>query len=267
MPPSHRPVDRLDLPRVHGARVRLGRSGGVRRRRGDGRHRRAEPADRRGPAAVGPPRACRSARSTPPACSSPSGCGAPSRGASSSAPRRWPRRWAPSVVVVHPPFRWQREYAAGLRRRHRRARGVHRHRLRGREHVPLAGRRPAPDGDVPPRLGPLRTRPYANATIDLSHAAIAHSDVIEMARAARAAAAPHPPDRRQRLGQGRAPGAWSRRRWVPTAFLRLPGRAGLRRAASCSEINTRRCDTAAERERDLVESLEFAREHFAVRTP
>ena len=30
------------------------------------------------------------------------------------------------------------------------------------------------------------------------------------------------------------------------------------------EINTRRCDTPAERERDLAESLAFAREHFAV---
>ena len=30
------------------------------------------------------------------------------------------------------------------------------------------------------------------------------------------------------------------------------------------EINTRRCDTREERERDLAESLAFAREHFAV---
>ena len=30
------------------------------------------------------------------------------------------------------------------------------------------------------------------------------------------------------------------------------------------EINTRRCNTREERERDLVESLAFAREHFVV---
>ena len=30
------------------------------------------------------------------------------------------------------------------------------------------------------------------------------------------------------------------------------------------EINTRRCDSREEREADLRESLEFAREHFAV---
>ena len=33
------------------------------------------------------------------------------------------------------------------------------------------------------------------------------------------------------------------------------------------EINTRRCDTPAERERDLAESLAFARQHFAVAAP
>jgi sugar phosphate isomerase/epimerase len=30
------------------------------------------------------------------------------------------------------------------------------------------------------------------------------------------------------------------------------------------EINTRKCATRAERERDLLESLQFAREHFVV---
>ena len=59
------------------------------------------------------------------------------------------------VVVVHPPFRWQKEYAARLRQRHRRARGVDRHRVRGREHVPVAGLVEARHGDVPARLGPL----------------------------------------------------------------------------------------------------------------
>ena len=39
------------------------------------------------------------------------------------------------VVVVHPPFRWQRDYASGLRRGHRRPRAPYRHRLRRREHV------------------------------------------------------------------------------------------------------------------------------------
>ena len=63
------------------------------------------------------------------------------------------------VVVVHPPFRWQKEYAARLRRRHRGPRGVDRHRLRGREHVPVAGLARAGHGDVPARLGPLRARP------------------------------------------------------------------------------------------------------------
>ena len=33
------------------------------------------------------------------------------------------------------------------------------------------------------------------------------------------------------------------------------------------EINTRKCGSREEREADLRESLEFAREHFAVATP
>jgi hypothetical protein len=32
------------------------------------------------------------------------------------------------------------------------------------------------------------------------------------------------------------------------------------------EINTRKCASREERERDLVESLDFAREHFVVRS-
>ena len=43
-----------------------------------------------------------------------------------------------------------------LRRRHRGPRGVDRHRVRGREHVSVAGLVQARRRDVPPRLGPLR---------------------------------------------------------------------------------------------------------------
>ena len=80
------------------------------------------------------------------------------------------------VVVVHPPFRWQKDYAARVRRRHRRAGGVDRPRLRRREHVSLAGLGPTRRRDVPPRAGTPRSENYANTTIDLSHAAIAQSD-------------------------------------------------------------------------------------------
>ena len=105
--------------------------------------------------------------------------------------------------------------------------------------------------------------PYANTTIDLSHAAIARSDVGRDGRAARRAAAAHPPHRRHRLGQGRAPGAGPRRRWAPTEFLRHLAGTGFD-GEIVLEINTRKAADREERERDLRESLEFAREHFVV---
>ena len=46
------------------------------------------------------------------------------------------------TVVVHPPFRWQRDYARGFRQRHRPVGRGDRHPLRGGEHVPAAGTRP-----------------------------------------------------------------------------------------------------------------------------
>ena len=108
-------------------------------------------------------------------------------------------------------------------------------------------------------------QPYANTTIDLSHAAIAHDDVVAMA---------------ERLGE--------RLRHIHltdgTGSAKdehlVPGRGStgadefLRHLASTGfggevvlEINTRKCATRAERERDLRESLDFAREHLAVGTP
>ena len=44
----------------------------------------------------------------------PAGLGDRARGASSSGRPRWREAVGAEVVVVHPPFRWQREYAAGF---------------------------------------------------------------------------------------------------------------------------------------------------------
>ena len=106
---------------------------------------------------------------------------------------------------------------------------------------------------------------YANTCIDLSHAATAHSDPIAMA---------------ERMG--------SRLRHIhltdgtgsPKDEHLVPGRGTVGAAEFLQhlgtpteqgtvftgqvvlEINTRKAETAAEREADLVESLEFAREHL-----
>ena len=166
------------------------------------------------------------------------------------------------VVVVHPPFRWQREYARDF------VDGI----AALEESTGIAF---AVENMYPWRASSRRGmemylpgwdpsgEPYANTDIDLSHAAIAQSD----------------PDRDGRSGSGTgcgtstSPTAPARPRtstWCPAA-----GHGGRRR--SCGtwpatgfdgeivvEINTRKCGTREEREADLRESLEFAREHFAV---
>jgi sugar phosphate isomerase/epimerase len=103
---------------------------------------------------------------------------------------------------------------------------------------------------------------YANMTIDLSHAAIARTDVVEMAiRMGSRLRHVHLTD-----GSGSAkdehlvPG-----RGVMKAapFLGHLARTGYD-GHIVLEINTRKSSTREEREHDLVESLEFAREHFVV---
>jgi sugar phosphate isomerase/epimerase len=169
------------------------------------------------------------------------------------------------VVVVHPPFRWQRDYAAGF------VEGI----ARLEEETGLAfavenmypwrasSRRRADRGVemYVPGWDPSEES-YANMTIDLSHAAIARSDVVEMAQRM------GPRLRHVHLTDGS--GSAKDEHLVPgrgvmeaAAFLRHVADAGFD-GHIVLEINTRRASSREERERDLVESLEFAREHFVV---
>jgi sugar phosphate isomerase/epimerase len=168
------------------------------------------------------------------------------------------------VVVVHPPFRWQREYArdfvdgiaalensTGIRFAVENMYPWRATKRRGAE-MYLPGWDPSAE-------------PYANTTIDLSHAAIAQSDVIEMA---------------DRLGERLrhvhltdGSGSAKDEHLVPGRGV-MEAAAFLRHLAASSyggaivlEINTRRCTSREEREADLRESLAFAREHFVVPTP
>lgn len=85
------------------------------------------------------------------------------------------------VVVVHPPFRWQKDYAAGF------VEGIAS--LESRTGIAFAVENMYP-WRASSRRGMQMYVPgwdpseedYANTTIDLSHAAIARSDVIEMAQ-------------------------------------------------------------------------------------
>ncbi len=169
------------------------------------------------------------------------------------------------VVVVHPPFRWQREYAAGF------VEGI-------AQLEKETGMAFAVENMYPWRASSKRgadrgvemyvpgwdpsEESYANQTIDLSHAAIARSDVVSMAE--------RMGSRLRHVHLTDGSGSAKDEHLVPGRGVMEAG-AFLRHLAVTGfdghivlEINTRKCSTREERERDLVESLEFTREHFVV---
>jgi sugar phosphate isomerase/epimerase len=163
------------------------------------------------------------------------------------------------VVVVHPPFRWQRDYArefeAGLIR------------MAGETGVKFAVE----------NLYPLRARaavttyaPHWNpveldtphATLDLSHTAVSGSDALAMADELGSrlvhvhmadGTTPGLPDEHLVPGHGTQPcadllGSLGSRGYTGMVVL---------------EVNTRRALTTEERRADLAESLAFTRRHLA----
>ncbi len=262
-PAEDRAVVELGLPRVDGARVLVGGGARLRGGRGHGRHRRPLPAARRGAAAVGAPRdaGVRGPRTLPAVHAAGLGCRA--RGASSRGPRRWPARSVPTS--------WSCTRRSGGRRstpatsstgspRWRSPRGS---RSRWRT-CTRGGPRGAHLEMYLPGWDPS-TEPYANTTIDLSHAAIARADVVAMAERL------GPRLRHVHLTDGTdsakdehlVPG---RGDTGAGGFLQHLARTGFS-GEVVLEINTRRCTTREEREADLRESLEFALEHLAVEVP
>jgi len=163
------------------------------------------------------------------------------------------------VVVVHPPFRWQREYAADF------VNGIAA--LEESSGIAFAVENMYPwrasRRQLPmylPGIDPSE-EPYANATVDLSHAAIAGHDVVAMAeRLGPRLRHVHLTDgtsnaRDEHLVPGRGEMGADR-------FLEHIARIGFD-GEVVVEINTRRCGSVEEREEDLAESLEFARRHLA----
>jgi sugar phosphate isomerase/epimerase len=167
------------------------------------------------------------------------------------------------VVVVHPPFRWQREYArdfeAGLT-----------------ERSADSGIAFAAENLYPLRPGGAELTAYAphwnpvelavpHATLDVSHAAVSGSDVLEMARQLGGRLA------HVHLGDGTRPG-------LPDEHL-VPGRgaqpcaellgllcAGDYRGVVVLEVSTHRAARPEQRAADLAESLAFARAHLEGRS-
>ena len=163
------------------------------------------------------------------------------------------------TVVVHPPFRWQREYARRF------VQGVaeleaetgvlvavenmYPWRAAGREIAAYA-----PDWDP-------TDEPYDHITLDLSHTAVSGSDALAMADAVgdrlahlhMADGTPSPRDEHLIPGRGTQPCAQlldrlARSGWSGSIIL---------------EVATRRAKTSDERESDLAEALAFTRLHLA----
>ncbi|HEX5086702.1 MAG TPA: sugar phosphate isomerase/epimerase [Nocardioides sp.] len=163
------------------------------------------------------------------------------------------------VVVVHPPFRWQKEYARDF------VNGI----AALEESTGIAF---AVENMYPWRASSKRgmemylpgwdpsDESYANTTIDLSHAAIARDDPVAMAERLG--------DRLRHVHLTDGTGSAKDEHLVPgrgsvgaAEFLRHIARTGFR-GEIVVEISTRKAATREDREKDLAESLEFAREHF-----
>jgi sugar phosphate isomerase/epimerase len=163
------------------------------------------------------------------------------------------------VVVVHPPFRWQRDYSRGfvegiadLERRTGIAFAVENmypwRASRRQMEVYLPGWDPS-------------EQDYANATIDLSHSATSRSDPVAMAKRLG--------DRLRHIHLTDGTGSAKDEHLVPGRGHQ-PVAALLEHLAGVGfgghivvEINTRKAGNREARELDLVESLAFTRLNFA----
>jgi sugar phosphate isomerase/epimerase len=163
------------------------------------------------------------------------------------------------VVVVHPPFRWQRDYARGfvdgiaqIERRTGVAFAVE-------NMYPWRASRREMEMYVP-GWDPSEEE-YANTTIDLSHSAVSRSDPVAMARRLG--------DRLRHVHLTDGTGSAKDEHLVPGRGTQ-PVAELLEHLASVGfaghvvvEINTRKASTREARELDLMEALAFTRLNFA----
>jgi len=168
------------------------------------------------------------------------------------------RKVGAGVVVVHPPFRWQREYARGfvegiadLERRTGIAFAVE-------NMYPWRASRRQMEAYLP-GWDPS-DQDYANATIDLSHSATAQADPVAMAERLG--------ERLRHIHLTDGTGSAKDEHLVPGRGTQ-PVAELLERLASWSfgghivvEINTRKAADRGARELDLMESLAFTRLNF-----
>jgi sugar phosphate isomerase/epimerase len=172
-------------------------------------------------------------------------------------------RLGAKVVVVHPPFRWQRDYVRGFEK------GLEK--IAGETDVTFAV-----ENMFPIRAGTSEVSGYAphwdpvgldvpNVTLDLSHTAASASDAMAMANslsgrlshvhlADGTGVSNGPvPDEHLVPGRGRQPCAELLRGLTATGYQGLV----------VAEVNTRRAPSRDARLADLAETLAFARNHLS----
>jgi sugar phosphate isomerase/epimerase len=164
------------------------------------------------------------------------------------------------VVVVHPPFRWQREYAKDFQA------GIAAMAADGDVAFAVENLYPLLRGETEiaayaPHWNPVEMD-CAAVTLDVSHASVSGSDVLAMAEDLGSRLA------HVHMGDGSKPG-------LPDEHL-VPGRGNQPCAELLSwlvrtgytghvvlEVSTHRAPTIADRHADLAESLDFTRRHLA----
>ena len=168
------------------------------------------------------------------------------------------------VVVVHPPFRWQRDYARRFRTGIERLAGETDVRFAVENMFPLRVRGRAVSA-YEPSWDVAAADPYRDYTLDLSHTAVSHSDALHMLDAMG--------ERLAHLHLADGTGATRDEHLVPGRGSQ-PCAEVLQRLARRDyagnvivEINTRRALDRAEREADLAEALAYCRGHLAAGYP
>ena len=168
-------------------------------------------------------------------------------------------RLGAGTVVVHPPFRWQRDYArefvTGLER------------MRSETDVRFAVENMYPWRAGPGAVGAylpdwdVRNDDYPHTTLDMSHTAVSRSDPLEMARdlgdrlahVHLADGTDSPRDEHLIPGRGDQP--------VAAVLEHLAGKGFA--GTVIVEVSTRRAADRDARVHDLVEALAFARRHLS----
>lgn len=164
------------------------------------------------------------------------------------------------TVVVHPPFRWQRDYARSFRKGIGWMANESDVRFAVENMFPLRVRGRAVSA-YQPGWDVTADEPYRDYTLDLSHTAVSHSDALEMLDAMG--------DRVRHLHIADGTGVAHDEHLVPgrggQPCAEVLGELGHRGFDGhvVVEVNTRRALDRTEREADLTEALDFCRQHLA----